>query len=98
MEKVKEVKRGNVLFNVVDIFGNQHEECRVTEVYRNTVAILDIDRHTSWIVHKKDLGLEMEAPNPKNWANSHFDLATTKTLGIDGGINHRFEKRKARKL
>lgn len=96
MEKIKEIKRGNILFNVVDIFGNQHEECRVTEVYKNTVAVLDTDKQTSWIIHKKDLGLEMEAPNVRT--ELKFDLKESKRLGIDGGINHRFEKRKARKL
>lgn len=96
MKKVREIKRGNMLFQVVDIFGNKHEKCRVTEVYRNTLAILDIDKQTSWIVHKKDLGLEMEDPSKK--AESKFDLEESKILGIDGGINHKFEKRTARKL
>ncbi|MFT8725414.1 hypothetical protein [Liquorilactobacillus nagelii] len=98
MKKAREIKRGNTLLNAVDIFGNKHEKCRVTEVYRNTIAVLDVDKQTSWIVHKKSLGLEMEAPCSPSPKSIGFDLKGTQRLGIDGGINHKFEKRKARKL
>ena len=49
---------GKVHFNVKDIFGNNHKEVEIIKVYENTASILDVNTNLTWIVRKRELGLE----------------------------------------
>ena len=67
---------GKVHFNVKDIFVNNHKEVEVIRVYENTASILDVNTNLTWIVRKRELGLE--ETNPNNKYPGHFDYRKTK--------------------
>ena len=67
---------GKVHFNVKDIFGNNHKEVEIIKVYENTASILDVNTNLTWIVRKRELGLEETSPNHKY--PGHFDYRKTK--------------------
>lgn len=68
--------KGKVFFNVKDIFGNNHKEVEVIRIYENTASILDVNTNLTWIVRKRELGLE--ETNPNNKYPGHFDYRKTK--------------------
>lgn len=67
---------GKVYFNVKDIFGNNHKEVEIIRVYENTASIRDVSTGLTWIVRKRELGLE--ETNPNNKYPGHFDYRKTK--------------------
>ncbi|OQR15929.1 hypothetical protein B6U43_02625 [Ligilactobacillus salivarius] len=67
---------GKVHFNIKDIFGNNHKEVEIIRVYENTASIRDVSTGLTWIVRKRELGLE--ETNPNNKYPGHFDYQKTK--------------------
>lgn len=67
---------GKAYFNVKDIFGNNHKEVEIIKVYENTASILDVNTNLTWIVRKRELGLEETNPNHKY--PGRFDYRKTK--------------------
>lgn len=68
--------KGKVFFNVEDPFGYKHEEVEVLAIYENTAAVRDVKTNLTWIVRKRELGLEETNPNHKY--PGHFDYRKTK--------------------
>ena len=68
--------KGKVFFNVKDIFGNNHKEVEIIRIYENTASILDVNTNLTWVVRKRELGLE--ETNPNNKYPGHFDYRKTK--------------------
>ena len=67
---------GKAYFNVKDIFGNNHKEAEIIKVYENTASIRDVSTGLTWIVRKRELGLEETNSNHKY--PGHFDYRKTK--------------------
>lgn len=68
--------KGKVFFNVEDPFGYKHREVEVLAIYENTAAVRDVKTGLTWIVRKRELGLEETNPNHKY--PGHFDYRKTK--------------------
>ena len=77
---------GKVHFNVKDIFGNNHKEVEVIRVYENTASILDVNTNLTWIVRKRELGLE--ETNPNNKISIHVILIIEKP-NVNGKVKNR---------
>ena len=75
-DNFQENTMGKVYFNVKDIFGNNHKEVEIIRVYENTASIRDVSTGLTWIVRKRELGLE--ETNPNNKYPGHFDYRKTK--------------------
>ena len=67
---------GKVHFNIKDIFGNNHKEVEIIKVYENTASIWDVSTGLTWIVIKRELGLE--ETNLNNKYPGHFNYRKTK--------------------
>ncbi|WP_208422216.1 hypothetical protein [Latilactobacillus fragifolii] len=51
------LKNGDILNNVMDIFGNVHRQVSIIRVMENTVTGEDRDTHVRRVFHKQDIGM-----------------------------------------
>ena len=79
---MKKIKKGNHLVNVRDIFGQLHEKATVIGIYLNTISIIDDISKNTWIVHKKDIGIEPDLPAVWMRQKEHFNMKSTQQKGI----------------
>lgn len=49
------VKSGDILYNVIDVYGTIHKKARVIDAFINTVTIYDLFLKNTWVVDKTDL-------------------------------------------
>lgn len=70
------LQQGDVLNDVLDIFGNHHKRVSVIRDLENTVTGQDLDTLERRVFHKSDLGLEARGKYgyDQDVSNKSFDL------------------------
>lgn len=75
-----QLKQGDILNNVMDIFGNMHRQVSVIRDMDNTVTGEDRDTHERRVFHKQDLEIWGKHGYGRDVTKNSFDLEESHQL------------------